>query len=45
LVVKVYRDGILNLDIGGSAAQSIILMVIIIGLTTIQFRYTGKRAG
>jgi sn-glycerol 3-phosphate transport system permease protein len=43
LVVKVYRDGILNLDIGGSAAQSIILMVIIIGLTTIQFRYTGKR--
>jgi sn-glycerol 3-phosphate transport system permease protein len=44
LVVKVYRDGVLNLDIGGSAAQSIILMVIIIVLTSIQFRYTGKRA-
>lgn len=44
LVVKVYRDGILNLDIGGSAAQSVILMAIIIALTSIQFRFTGKRA-
>lgn len=45
LVVKVYRDGILNLDIGGSAAQSVILMAIIIALTSVQFRFTGKRAG
>jgi len=44
LVVKVYRDGILNLDIGGSAAQSVVLMAIIIALTTVQFRFTGKRA-
>ncbi|MCF3945871.1 ABC transporter permease subunit [Acidiphilium iwatense] len=44
LVVKVYRDGVINLDLGGSAAQSVILMAIIVGLTAIQFRYTGKRA-
>jgi sn-glycerol 3-phosphate transport system permease protein len=43
LVVKVYRDGIINLDLGGSAAQSVILMAIIIGLTAIQFRFVGKR--
>jgi sn-glycerol 3-phosphate transport system permease protein len=43
LVVKVYRDGIINLDLGGSAAQSVILMAIIIGLTAIQFRFIGKR--
>jgi sn-glycerol 3-phosphate transport system permease protein len=43
LVVKVYRDGILNLDIGGSAAQSVVLMAIIIALTTVQFRFSGKR--
>jgi sn-glycerol 3-phosphate transport system permease protein len=44
LVVKVYRDGVINLDLGGSAAQSVILMALIVVLTTIQFRYTGKRA-
>lgn len=43
LVVKVYRDGVINLDLGGSAAQSVILMAVIIGLTAIQFRYTGRR--
>lgn len=44
LVVKVYRDGVINLDIGGSAAQSVILMAVIIALTAVQFRYTGRRA-
>lgn len=44
LVVKVYRDGVINLDLGGSAAQSVILMAIIIALTAVQFRYTGRRA-
>lgn len=43
LVVKVYRDGIINLDMGGSAAQSVILMAVMVGLTIIQFRYTGKK--
>ena len=44
LVVKVYRDGVINLDLGGSAAQSVILMALIIGLTMIQFRFVGQRA-
>ncbi|MCB8838981.1 sn-glycerol-3-phosphate ABC transporter permease UgpA [Aurantimonas sp. VKM B-3413] len=43
LVYKVYRDGFVNLDLGGSAAQSVILMAIVIGLTAIQFRYVEKR--
>lgn len=43
LVYKVYRDGFLNLDLGGSAAQSVILMVIVISLTVIQFRYIERK--
>ncbi len=43
LVFKVYHDGFLNLDLGGSAAQSVILMVIVIGLTVIQFRYIERK--
>jgi sn-glycerol 3-phosphate transport system permease protein len=43
LVYKVYKDGIHNLDLGGSAAQSVVLMVIVIGLTMIQFRYIERR--
>ncbi len=43
LVYKVYRDGFLSLDLGGSAAQSVILMVIVITLTVIQFRYIEKK--
>jgi len=43
LVVKVYRDGVINLDLGGSAAQSVILMALIVALTAIQFRYVGRR--
>ncbi|TVQ38791.1 MAG: sn-glycerol-3-phosphate ABC transporter permease UgpA [Geminicoccaceae bacterium] len=39
LVYKVYRDGFIALDLGSSAAQSVILMAIVIGLTVIQFRY------
>jgi sn-glycerol 3-phosphate transport system permease protein len=39
LVYKVYADGRLGGDLGGSAAQSVILMVIVIALTAIQFRY------
>jgi sn-glycerol 3-phosphate transport system permease protein len=39
LVFKVYNDGVINLDLGGSAAQSVILMIVVILLTVIQFRY------
>jgi sn-glycerol 3-phosphate transport system permease protein len=43
LVYKVYFDGRLGGDLGGSAAQSVILMMIVIGLTAIQFRYVERR--
>ncbi|MFI5013655.1 MAG: sn-glycerol-3-phosphate ABC transporter permease UgpA [Hyphomicrobiales bacterium] len=43
LVYKVFQDGKLGADLGGSAAQSVILMIIVIGLTAIQFRYVEKK--
>jgi sn-glycerol 3-phosphate transport system permease protein len=43
LVYKVYHDGMKAADIGGSSAQSVILMIIVIGLTAIQFRYIERK--
>ncbi|HUT43493.1 MAG TPA: ABC transporter permease subunit, partial [Desulfobacterales bacterium] len=43
MVFKVYHDGLLSLDLGGSAAQSVILMIIVISLTVIQFRYIERK--
>src|SRR5947209_16767189 len=43
LVYKVWYDGIVGLDLGGSAAQSVILMAIVISLTAIQFRFIERR--
>lgn len=43
LVYKVYNDGFKNGDLGGSAAQSVILMAIVIALTFVQFRYVEKK--
>ena len=43
LVYKVYADGRLGGDLGGSAAQSVILMAIVIGLTAIQFRFVERK--
>jgi sn-glycerol 3-phosphate transport system permease protein len=43
LVYKVYNDGRLGGDLGGSAAQSVILMLIVIALTSIQFRYVERK--
>ncbi|MCS4292258.1 sn-glycerol 3-phosphate transport system permease protein [Comamonas sp. BIGb0152] len=43
LVYKVYQDGFKALDLGGSAAQSVILMMIVIVLTVVQFRYVEKK--
>ena len=42
LVVKVYRDGHDNGDLGGSSAQSVVLMLLVIALTAAQFRAFGR---
>ena len=43
LVYKVYADGFIGLDLGGSAAQSVILMIIVGALTVVQFRYLERK--
>ena len=43
LVYKVWYDGVVGLDLGGSAAQSVILMAIVIALTVAQFRFVERR--
>jgi sn-glycerol 3-phosphate transport system permease protein len=43
LVYKVFHDGFKGLDLGGSAAQSVILMAIVICLTVVQFRYVERK--
>jgi sn-glycerol 3-phosphate transport system permease protein len=43
LVYKVYSDGRLGGDLGSSAAQSVILMVIVVALTAVQFRYIERK--
>jgi len=43
LVYKVYADGFLGLNIGSSSAQSVVLMLIVIALTVIQFRWIERR--
>jgi len=43
LVYKVYFDGFKAMDLGGSAAQSVVLMVIVVALTVVQFRYVEKK--
>ena len=43
LVYKVYHDGFKAMDLGGSAAQSVVLMFIVVLLTVVQFRYVEKK--
>ncbi|MEM7190640.1 MAG: sn-glycerol-3-phosphate ABC transporter permease UgpA [Pseudomonadota bacterium] len=43
LVYKVFNDGFVGLDLGGSAAQSVILMILVIAMTVVQFRYIDRR--
>ena len=43
LVYKVYHDGVKAADIGGSSAQSVVLMLIVIALTVIQFRFIERK--
>ena len=43
LVYKVFNDGFVGLDLGGSAAQSVILMILVIAMTVVQFRFVERK--
>lgn len=43
LIYKVFTDGVINLDLGSSAAQSVVLLLVVITITTLQFRYVEGR--
>jgi sn-glycerol 3-phosphate transport system permease protein len=43
MVFKLWKDGFIGLNLGSSAAQSVILMAVVIGLTMLQFRYAEKK--
>ena len=43
LVYKVYNDGVKAADLGGSAAQSVVLMAIVIALTVVQFKFVERK--
>jgi sn-glycerol 3-phosphate transport system permease protein len=44
LVYKIYQDGFIGLDLGSSSAQSVLLMLLVVGLTVLQFRLIERRA-
>jgi sn-glycerol 3-phosphate transport system permease protein len=43
LVYKVYQDGFIGLNLGSSAAQSVVLMVLIVTITVLQFRFVERK--
>jgi len=43
LVFKVFQDGFRGADIGGSSAQSVVLMLLVLALTVVQFRFIEKK--
>jgi sn-glycerol 3-phosphate transport system permease protein len=43
MVYKIYFDGFKGLDYSGAAAQSIVLMILVIGLTFVQFKWVERR--
>ena len=43
LVYKVYNDGFRGQDLGGSSAQSVVLMMVVILLTFVQFRFIERK--
>jgi sn-glycerol 3-phosphate transport system permease protein len=43
LIYKVFEDGVMNLDLGGSSAQSVILLLVVITLTALQFRFIERK--
>jgi sn-glycerol 3-phosphate transport system permease protein len=45
LVYKVFTDGFINLDLGSSAAQSVLLMIFALLMTVLQFRYMERKVG
>jgi sn-glycerol 3-phosphate transport system permease protein len=42
-VYKVYKDGFVGLNLGSSAAQSVVLMTLIILITVLQFKYVERK--
>jgi sn-glycerol 3-phosphate transport system permease protein len=43
MVYKLWKDGFIGLNLGSSAAQSVLLMAVVIGLTMLQFRFAEKK--
>ncbi len=43
LIYKIYREGFTGLDLASSAAQSVVLMFLVIVLTVVQFRYVESK--
>lgn len=43
LIYRAYHDGRVNLDLGSSSAQSVVLMLAVVALTAIQFRYVERK--
>ncbi|MDU6410349.1 MAG: sn-glycerol-3-phosphate ABC transporter permease UgpA [Yersiniaceae bacterium] len=43
LIYKIYREGFAGLDLASSAAQSVVLMLLVIGLTVLQFRFVERK--
>ena len=43
LIYKVWTDGVINLDLGSSSAQSVILLIIVVTLTALQFKYIERK--
>ncbi|CAO98310.1 sn-glycerol-3-phosphate ABC transporter permease UgpA [Erwinia tasmaniensis] len=43
LIYKIYREGFAGLDLSSSAAQSVVLMLLVIGLTVVQFRFVERK--
>ena len=43
LVYKVFQDGFRGADLGGSSAQSVVLMLIVLALTVVQFRFIERK--
>ncbi|GME44871.1 MULTISPECIES: sn-glycerol-3-phosphate ABC transporter permease UgpA [unclassified Pantoea] len=43
LIYKIYREGFTGLDLSSSAAQSVVLMLMVIGLTVLQFRFVERK--
>jgi len=43
VIYKIYQDGFINMDLGLAAAQSVIVMLMVMGLTLLQFRYVENK--